>query len=155
VLNSYEWVTLEDLRGKGVVAASKCFGIKSCDVPVKQLLDDIEDCRLTYNDILAISNPCIAELVYAVTNEKGRTRGERANSKYYEGIIDVPYATFVKLCDRLANIKYSDDVNSTMFHKYGKEHDHFLNELFPSGDYGIYEPMVIESKKLLRYNSLN
>ena len=47
------------------------------------------------------------ELVYAMTNEKGRNRAERANERYYEGIRAVPYAPFVKLADRLANTAYA------------------------------------------------
>ena len=40
--------------------------------------------------------------MYALTNEKGRTRAERAGVKYYEGIRAVPYAPMVKLADRMA-----------------------------------------------------
>ena len=47
------------------------------------------------------------EIVYALTNEKGRNRAERANEKYYEGIRETPYAPFVKLADRLANTSYA------------------------------------------------
>jgi len=119
------------------------------------LHDTIEDCRLTYNDIVKISNLNVADLVYAVTNEKGKNRTERANDKYYEGIRNIPFAKFVKLCDRLANIKYSDDTNSDMYHKYGEEHEHFLKSLFPTGNYAEYTPLVLESKKLLRYTSLD
>ena len=48
-----------------------------------------------------------AEIVYALTNEKGRTRAERAGVKYYEGIRAVPYAPMVKLADRMANVRFS------------------------------------------------
>lgn len=63
------------------------------------LHDTIEDARLTYNDVLKMSNKTVAEIVYAVTNEKGRTRADRANEKYYAGILSTPFAKFVKLCD--------------------------------------------------------
>lgn len=119
------------------------------------LHDTIEDCRLTYNDILKISNSNVANLVYAVTNEKGKNRSQRANENYYEGIRNTPFAKFVKLCDRLANIKYSDDTDSSMYHKYAQEHEHFLKSLFPDGNYGEYKPLVLESKKLLRYTSFD
>lgn len=53
--------------------------------------DSIEDARLTYNDVKAIANKYMTseqshyatEIVYALTNEKGRNRAERANEKYY------------------------------------------------------------------------
>src|SRR6185312_1349710 len=54
------------------------------------LHDTIEDCRLTYNDIKNIAGEYVADLVYAVTNEKGKNRKERANEKYYEGINKTP-----------------------------------------------------------------
>lgn len=77
--------------------------------------DSIEDARLTYNDVMKIAEELMdkeqaflaTEIVYALTNEKGRNRAERANEKYYEGIRAVPYAPFVKLADRLANTSYA------------------------------------------------
>jgi len=77
--------------------------------------DSIEDARLTYNDVMKVAEQLMdkeqaflaTEIVYALTNEKGRNRAERANEKYYAGIRDVPYAPFVKLADRLANTSYA------------------------------------------------
>lgn len=72
----------------------------------------------------------IAELAYACTNEKGRTRQERANDKYYEGIRNTKYATFVKLCDRIANVEYSLSTKNRMFDMYKKEQKHFRDMLY-------------------------
>lgn len=77
--------------------------------------DSIEDARLSYNDVMRIAKElmneeqaCLAtEIVYALTNEKGRNRAERANEKYFAGIREIPYAPFVKLADRLANTSYA------------------------------------------------
>lgn len=77
--------------------------------------DSIEDARLTYNDVMKTARLVMdeeqallaTEIVYALTNEKGRNRAERANEKYYEGIRKTPYAPFVKLADRLANTSYA------------------------------------------------
>lgn len=77
--------------------------------------DSIEDARLTYNDVMKTARLLMdeeqallaTEIVYALTNEKGRNRAERANEKYYEGIRETPYAPFVKLADRLANTSYA------------------------------------------------
>jgi (p)ppGpp synthase/HD superfamily hydrolase len=77
--------------------------------------DSIEDARLTYNDVMKIARNWMddeqalmaAEIVFALTNDKGRTRKERAGEKYYQGIRTTPYAPFVKLADRLANTTYS------------------------------------------------
>ena len=57
--------------------------------------DAIEDARLTYNDLkklltrlrdehnLLLDATAAAEIVYALTNDKGRTRAERAGAAYY------------------------------------------------------------------------
>ena len=105
--------------------------------------DSIEDARLTYNDVKAIACTMMTEeqalmateLVYALTNDKGRTRAERAGEKYYQGIRETPYAPFVKLCDRLANITYScsgvDGNNRRMKEVYKDEMPHFLASINP------------------------
>lgn len=93
------------------------------------LHDTIEDCRITFNDLKKQFDELVAEIVYAVTNEKGKTREERANDKYYEGIRSTPYAVFIKLCDRLANVKYSKDTGSRMFEVYKTENEQFLQKL--------------------------
>lgn len=64
-----------------------------------------------------------------MSNEKGKTRAERANDKYYEGIRNTPGAVFVKLCDRIANVQYSKMTKSRMFEMYKKENLHFTKSL--------------------------
>ena len=93
--------------------------------------DTLEDVpAITYNDLKKATNERVAELAYACTNEKGRTRAERANAKYYEGIRNIQYATFVKLCDRIANVLYSLEHKNRMFDMYKKEQAHFRSELY-------------------------
>jgi (p)ppGpp synthase/HD superfamily hydrolase len=108
------------------------------------LHDVIEDCRETYNDVRNVTNTTVADLVYALTNEKGKTRKERANSKYYKGIKETKYATFIKLCDRIANYKYSLKTGSSMANVYSKELPFFINILWCSE----YEEMFIYLKAL-------
>lgn len=103
--------------------------------------DSIEDARQTYNDVMRTANRFMTkeqaylatEIVYALTNEKGRTRAERANERYYEGIRLTPYAPFVKLADRLANTRFSfglgDSDNLHMRAVYAAELPHFLQLL--------------------------
>lgn len=91
--------------------------------------DIIEDARETYNDVLENTNKTIAELAYALTNEKGKNRNERASDKYYEEMHQVPNAVFIKLCDRIANITHSKNKGSSMFEKYKKENDNFIKKL--------------------------
>ena len=103
--------------------------------------DSIEDARLTYNDVTKIAKQFMnesqaimaAEVVYALTNDKGRTRAERAGEHYYAGIRATPYAPFVKLCDRLANMTHSftatDSSNNRMRTVYQQEWKHFRQSI--------------------------
>ena len=113
-----------DMVVEGVI----CYGhlVCVCEEDVVPLFfgayyhDSIEDARQTYNDVLRTAKKWMteeqalmaAEIVYALTNDKGRTRGERAGEKYYNGIRATPYAPFVKLCDRLANVTYTCSIDS-------------------------------------------
>jgi (p)ppGpp synthase/HD superfamily hydrolase len=91
--------------------------------------DLIEDTRVSYNDVVEVLGIEAADIIYAVSNEKGKTRKERANEKYYAGIRSTPYAVFVKLCDRIANVQYSKMTKSRMLEMYKKENDNFIKEL--------------------------
>lgn len=91
--------------------------------------DLIEDTRVSYNDVKNKIGFTAAEIIYAVTNEKGKNRKERANDKYYEGIRNTPGAVFVKLCDRIANVQYSKMTGSRMFEMYKKENIDFMVSL--------------------------
>jgi (p)ppGpp synthase/HD superfamily hydrolase len=91
--------------------------------------DLIEDTRVSYNDVKEVLGYTAAEIIYAVTNEKGKNRKERGNDKYYEGIRNTPGAVFVKLCDRIANVQYSKMTGSRMFEMYRKENDDFMTRL--------------------------
>lgn len=114
------------------------------------LHDTIEDCRLTYNDLKKEFGENVAEIVYAVTNDKGKNRSERAGTKYYDGIRRTAWATFVKLCDRLANIKYSKETKSRMLEVYKKEHLNFIDSLLPiSSNKGQYTSLIEEMNVLL------
>jgi len=100
-----------------------------------------EDCRQTRNDVKYATNETVAELCYALTNEKGRNRAERANEKYYKGIRQTKYATFIKLCDRIANVTYSlekKDTDKSMLEKYRKENPKFIDELIKPDKYKLY-----------------
>ena len=86
----------------------KSFGFQSCNneedvlgiVAGALFHDSIEDARLTYNDVkselklcgLSVNQVFIgSEIAYALTNEKGRKRADRANAKYYEGSSPTTY----------------------------------------------------------------
>jgi len=93
--------------------------------------DGIEDARLTYNDVLKITKSEIAaNIAYACTNLRGKTRQERANDEYYAYIRQTPYAAFAKICDRIANMTYSKQEGSSMHKTYIKEYTKFKEQLY-------------------------
>ena len=91
--------------------------------------DTIEDTRVSYNDVKNQLGDEVADIVYAVTNDKGKNRKERAGDNYYEGIRNTPGAVFVKLCDRIANVQYGKMTKSRMFEMYKKENPEFIRQL--------------------------
>ena len=99
--------------------------------------DAIEDARMTYNDILKLSKRFMndeqslmaTEIVYALTDEKGRSRKERGSEKHYEDIRNTLYAPFVKWCDRMANLMFSIESESRMVDVYIKEQESFFEKL--------------------------
>ena len=134
-----------------VVQGIRDFGhlVCACEADVLPLFfggyyhDSIEDARLTYNDVMATARQLMTEeqalmateIAYALTNDKGRTRAERAGERYYQGIRTTPYAPFVKLCDRYANISYScsgdQGKSDRMRLIYKEEVPHFLEAINP------------------------
>ena len=127
--------------------------------------DSIEDARLTYNDVKKSAQRWMdedqaymaAEIVYALTNDKGRTRAERAGERYYQGIRETPYAPFVKLADRLANISYSfthsNEANAHMKDVYRQELPHFLEAITSPVDdirFTLPQMMIKEIEQIVR-----
>jgi len=121
--------------------------------------DCCEDCRQTFNNVMKATNKQVAELAYAVTNEKGKNRAERANSKYYRGIRRTPFAKFIKLADRIANVKYSYEKRhaykgESMFVKYRQENANFIWKLIKPEWYEVHQHVIhllMGSKDYLRY----
>lgn len=113
--------------------------------------DLIEDTRTSYNEVRERLGVEVADIVYALTNEKGKSRGERANDKYYEGIRNTKGAVFVKLCDRIANVQYSKMTKSSMFKKYKEENPNFISKLGFNVNLGNGIPMNWEGVEDVSY----
>lgn len=93
--------------------------------------DLIEDCRMSYNAVSKMTNSQVADIVYNVTNELGKNRKEKAE-KTYPKIKGCKLSTFVKLCDRIANMKFSYFMNDGdgMFVMYVNEFPEFYKALY-------------------------
>lgn len=133
------------------------------------LHDTIEDARMTFNDLVKFItefrvSDCVLpeeilqeirwdvpEIVYALTNEKGRNRKERANAAYYKGIRETKFASFVKMCDRLANISYTTMFffANRMLEVYRKEHEEFIASISTGAVTPVPDAMKQEAEELL------
>ena len=110
--------------------------------------DIIEDGRWTYNDVINQASRAmsfhtehltgeqiqekaifIADMVYAVTDEKGKNRQERKSDKYYKELSENKWAVFIKLADLCANRLYSKLTNNSMYEKYREEFPEFVEKV--------------------------
>lgn len=90
------------------------------------LHDIIEDAGYSYNDVRKGFGREVADIVFAVTNDAGKTRKERAGENYYAKIRANPGAVYIKLCDRLANVEASGERMRAL---YRDEMPSFLDSL--------------------------
>ena len=79
---------------------------------------------------MTVCGDVVADLAFALTNEKGKNRSQRASDKYYNDMKKVKNADFLKVCDRLANVKYSVSKGSGMSEAYRRENKHFKDILY-------------------------
>lgn len=133
------------------------------------LHDTLEDTRMSYHDLerflhdfLRENEPLpagdlseierqVPEIVYALTNEKGRNRRERADERYYRGIRETRFASFIKMCDRLANMSYSAMFLFTnrMFGVYRQEYPDFIRFIDEGSVTPVPEAMKREAEEIL------
>lgn len=105
--------------------------------------DVIEDCNQTYTDVANATNKQVAELTVALSKFT-----DQPTQLYYMGIKQTPFATFVKLCDRIANYEYSvRNGNIQKEEMYNKEMPSFIESL--------YEPEYKEMFDRLKRQYLN
>ena len=106
--------------------------------------DLLEDTELSYHDVKKVIGERAADIVYAVTDAKGKNRRERAAGTYPDLAKD-PLAVFTKLCDRLSNTSASQEKNSRFADMYKKEYKYFKETLYTEG---LYEEMWAELDKI-------
>jgi len=111
-----------------VVKIAEELGYDESIIVACALHDSMEDTHLSFNDIVKAFGSEVAEIVFAVTDELGRSRHER-KEKTYPKIKANWKATVVKICDRVANMEHSFLYNSKLYDMYLKELPKFKEEL--------------------------
>lgn len=99
--------------------------------------DVIEDGRFTYNNVVEkvelgnhVANVMVADIIYCVTDEKGKGRSGRKNEKYFSELTENELAIFVKLADLAANTLFSKLTGSRMYDQYKIEFPHFVEQCY-------------------------
>jgi len=103
------------------------FGVEHRGIMVSSFLHDIdEDGAASYNKIKEKFGYDVAEITYAVTDERGKNRRERHEKTYPKIKADLR-AIGLKLADMIANVEHgkSKDSKESKFSMYKKEYPHF------------------------------
>ena len=89
------------------------------------LHDAMEDDSISYNKVKTHYGKSIAEMVYCVTDERGRDRHEKKR-KTLPKTASNPDAIILKLGDRIANVEHAGKIDM-----YASEYKEFKDALFP------------------------
>lgn len=122
-----------------------CCGIWVHDLP--------EDTKESYNKIKRNLGVQVAEYAYACELPKGRTREDKHCKAYYDEMLTIPRATYVKLADRVANAEYNrfylgpDSKNKLPL--YQSELHHFARLVDNLTGDATYQPMFEYLKEIL------
>lgn len=103
-----------------------------------------EDTGLSYNKIKNELGEEVADLIYILSNNKGKNREERANDNYYKNIRENHLANYIKICDRLGNMFYGKVNGSDKYKMYLKELPHFKESIYN----GMYDEMWEEMSNI-------
>ena len=99
------------------------------------LHDVREDLGVSYNEIKQLFGEEVAEIVYCLTNNDGRTRSEKAINTYGPKTATNRLAVFGKLADRMGNVCYGELHESSMLKKQAIEFEYMVEILFIPGEY--------------------
>lgn len=122
---SYDGIYPYEKHTDDVVNVLIRYGYSGKYIIAGYLHDTMEDNGLSYNKILRHFGLDIAEMVYGVTDELGRTREEK-KVKTLPKTASNPDAIIVKLADRIANLEHGGKIGM-----YASEQEEFKKWLFP------------------------
>jgi (p)ppGpp synthase/HD superfamily hydrolase len=121
---SYDEIFPYEKHLDDVVDVLKRFGFSGKYIVAGFLHDSIEDDGISYNDIKKHFGTEVAEMVYDVTDEQGRTRKEKKVKTLPKTAVN-PDAIILKLADRIANIEHGGKIDM-----YAKEYQDFKGALY-------------------------
>jgi len=96
------------------------------------LHDALEDTATNPSDLSQAFGEDVARTVYYVTDHKGWNRAER-HERLYREMVSHPRAVAVKLCDRLANVRFGNTAKDGCSPNYKREYADFKGYLWGKG----------------------
>ena len=118
------------------------------------LHDSLEDTETTYETLLIQFGKEVADLVQAVTNEKGTNRRE-VLEKTAPKIVDNEKALVIKLADRIVNTEFSLENNPKLYKMYKKEFPMFKGFLYSKTSTKYFIPLLWEYLETLYSDETN
>jgi len=101
---------------------------------VAWLHDTLEDCDVSVDDLAFFFGANLAVLIFAVTDEPGRSRKERKAATYPKIRKYGADAVCLKLADRIAKVEASIQGNVSLLQMYQKEWEEFYAALYAHED---------------------
>lgn len=98
------------------------------------LHDCMEDCGVSYNDLVNRFGEFVAEIVFSVSNEMERDRKAKMLKTLPKTALN-KYGRYIKICDRVVNLLYSKLNKSSMYKKYCGEAPTFKEYLYVEGEF--------------------
>jgi len=136
----YSYLLSEDKRENAIVSAHGH--------------DLLEDTDTTQKDLIKIFNEVVADTIFRVTDERGFSKKEML-FKTLPKIWQSELATFVKLCDRMANGRNSKTEATKkgrkMFKRYKKQYPIFRYALKVE-EFKHFQPMWDELDEIFEWN---
>jgi (p)ppGpp synthase/HD superfamily hydrolase len=142
---SYDDVFPYEKHLDDVVDVLKRFGFSGKYIIAGYNHDVMEDTGISYNKVKRYFGEEVAEMVYCVTDELGRSRKEKKD-KTLPKTSSNPDAIIVKLADRIANIEHGGKIDM-----YAEEYNEFKTFLYSNTPHSA-KSMWLHLEKLLKIN---
>lgn len=121
---SYDSIFPYEKHLDDVVAVMERFGFSGKFIVAAYLHDTMEDNGLSFKKIAQYFGIEVAEMVFSVSDEAGRTREEKKLKTLPKTAL-CPDGITLKLADRIANIEHGGKISM-----YREEHENFKKHLF-------------------------
>jgi hypothetical protein len=108
----------------------------------------MEFCNCNYMQIQDNLTQSSADIIYALTEQKGKTRQQRKDETYYKEILNTSGASFVFLFDMISKVRYLQLTGSPMIGQYKEEFETFKKYLKKEKQVSNYKNVFFVLEKI-------